>query len=400
MATLGSVLIGLGDRRWVELPAEALALLEPLPPGPEFVGALLEASRAEILQGRDEAGVRYAERALALAEELGLDRPARALGHRGVARGGLGDPAGLEDMREAITLATEAGQGRGVANLHANLGYLLWLFEGPAAFLEALHAGIAFAQSRGLADFNTGGTLEALVDCGELDEALAVAAQFGDRLEASEAVWDLIVVRAVQARILTLRGQSAQAAGSLGWLESRCRAAGSPDVAVGGLASSALARAALGQDEAAAALLAEIEATPGAHGDISYGMFLPAMVRTALAIGDADLAARLVDGVEPHHPYTEHALVAAGAALAEARGAHQPAADAYVGAAERWERFGVVPEQGLALLGQGRCLLALGRPADATHALRTAREIFHMLKAAPALAETDALLQQASAISS
>jgi hypothetical protein len=86
--------------------------------------------------------------------------------------------------------------------------------------------------------------------------------------------------------------------------------------------------------------------------------------------------------------------------LAEARGAHQPAADAYVGAAERWERFGVVPEQGLALLGQGRCLLALGRPADATHALRTAREIFHMLKAAPALAETDALLQQASAISS
>jgi tetratricopeptide (TPR) repeat protein len=400
MATLGSVLIGLGDRRWVELPGEALALLEPLPPGPEFVGALGEASRAEILQGRDEAAVRYAERALALAEELGFDRPVRALGHRGVARARLGDPAGLEDMREAITLATEAGQGRGVATLHANLGYLLWLFEGPAAFLEVLHAGIAFAQSRGLADFNTGGTLEALVDRGGLDEALAVAAQFGDRLEASEAVWDLIVVRAVQARILTLRGQSAQAAGSLRWLESRCRTAGSPEVAVVGLASSALARAALGQDEAAAALLAEIEATPGAHGDISYGMFLPAMVRTALAIGDADLAARLVDGVEPRHPYTEHALVAAGAALAEARGAHQPAADAYAGAADRWERFGVVPEQGLALLGQGRCLLALGRPADATHALRAAREILHTLKAAPALAETDALLQQASAISS
>ena len=124
------------------------------------------------------------------------------------------------------------------------------------------------------------------------------------------------------------------------------------------------------------------------------------MVRTALAIGDPELAERLVSGLEPRYPYAEHALVAANAALAEARGDLQAAADAYADAADRWERFGVVPEQAFALLGQGRCLLGLARPTEAAPVLQHAREIFERLQAAPALAETDALLQQATALSS
>jgi len=59
----------------------------------------------------------------------------------------------------------------------------------------------------------------------------------------------------------------------------------------------------------------------------------------------------------------------------------------------RWERFGVVPEQAFALLGQGRCLLGLSRP-EAASVLHHAREIFERLGATPALAETDALLEQ------
>ena len=124
------------------------------------------------------------------------------------------------------------------------------------------------------------------------------------------------------------------------------------------------------------------------------------MVRTALGIGEPELAERLVSGLEPRYPYAEHALVAANAALTEARGDLQAAADAYADAADRWERFGVVPEQAFALLGQGRCLLGLSRPTEAAPVLRHAREIFERLQAAPALAETDALLQQATALSS
>ena len=55
------------------------------------------------------------------------------------------------------------------------------------------------------------------------------------------------------------------------------------------------------------------------------------------------------------------------------RGARRPrvAAEGYAEAAGRWERFGVVPEQAFALLGQGRCLTALGQATEATHALST-----------------------------
>ncbi len=107
-----------------------------------------------------------------------------------------------------------------------------------------------------------------------------------------------------------------------------------------------------------------------------------------------------MDGVQPLTPYNEHALAAVNAALAENQGDLQAAADGYADAAHRWQAFGVVPEQAFALLGQGRTLTALGRTNEATPVLRQAREIFQTLQAAPALAETDQLLQQATALSS
>jgi class 3 adenylate cyclase/tetratricopeptide (TPR) repeat protein len=398
IGTLANVFFNRGDPRWAELPADALALLEALPPGPELVGALTELARVEALQGRSEAGVGYAERALALAEELDLDPSARALGYRGLARSYLGDPGGLEDMRRAISLATQAGQGREVAVLLYNLGELLLVFEGPAASLDGLRAGVAFAEARGLAGhFATtrAHTFHPLFDCGELDEALENAVALAGRLE-DEDVLDLVEVRAGQAQILAVRGQAAQVAHSLDWIESTSRGAGAPEYAVIGLASSALVRAGLGQNEAAAELLAEVETTSGAREIMYYAVYLNAMVRTALAIGHRELAERVGGGVEPRYPYAEHALLAANAALAEARGDLQAAADAYADAADRWERFGVVPEQAFALLGQGRCLLGRSRPTEAAPVLQHAREIFERLQAAPALAETDALLASAA----
>jgi hypothetical protein len=104
--------------------------------------------------------------------------------------------------------------------------------------------------------------------------------------------------------------------------------------------------------------------------------------------------------VDVRTPYAQHALVSVHAALAEADGELETALTGYEDASGRWERFGVVPEQGFALLGQGRCLLGLARPIDAVPVLQRAREIFERLGAAPALAETDSLLQQATPLSS
>ena len=129
MDKFSKVLQQFGDPRGWTLPAEALALLEPLPPSPELVALLTSVASVETLQGRNEAGIRYADQALALAEQLGLEPPARALGSRGLGRACLGDRGGLDDFREAITLATEGGQGRAAALLMNNLGVTLWAFE-------------------------------------------------------------------------------------------------------------------------------------------------------------------------------------------------------------------------------------------------------------------------------
>jgi hypothetical protein len=96
------------------------------------------------------------------------------------------------------------------------------------------------------------------------------------------------------------------------------------------------------------------------------------------------------------YPLHEHALCAARAQLAEADGEHGRAEVLYGEAAERWQDFGVVPERAYALLGRGRCLVALGDMEGAPVPLAEARELFESMGYRPALAATEALLAEAA----
>jgi hypothetical protein len=160
--------------------------------------------------------------------------------------------------------------------------------------------------------------------------------------------------------------------------------------------SPAAAALAAEEPERASALLAELEQVAGARKTPYYARELAAMVRTAHAAGDPALAKRLAHGLEPRYPLDEHALCAARAQLAEHAGEHSDAAALYAEAAARWQQFGNVPERALALLGEGRCLVALGRP-EAEVPLRQARDLFVSMGYEPVLAETDALLEQTAA---
>ena len=121
-------------------------------------------------------------------------------------------------------------------------------------------------------------------------------------------------------------------------------------------------------------------------------------MRSALALDDPPLAQRLSAGIEPVTPLHEHALASVQAQLAEAAG-DRAAAELYTEAAERWREFGNVPELAYALLGQGRCLAALGKP-EAEEPLREAKELFASMGYKPALAETEALLAETAAAAS
>ncbi len=403
MGQLATVLQRLGDPRQWTLPAEAVTLLAPLPPSRELVQALTHVAADEYLQGRPEAAIGFADQALALADQMDLPLPVTALSYRGGARASLGDRDGLTDFQHALDLATAAGQAHNVAMLHNNYGLDLWPFEGATAALEIMRAGIAYASPRGLTSLTSlmkASSLSLLFDTGGHNEALDLAVDLAAQFEAAGNMGDLTEVRAIQTRILTLRGQPDRVAGWLDWLVTTTRDAGDTQVVVLCFAAAAATHTVLGHREPAAALLAEVDTTPGTRATYYYAPWLPTMVRTALAIERPDLVARLLAGVEPRHPYTQHALVASNAAIAEHRGDLPTAATTYADAATRWGHFGVIPEHAYALLGQGRCLLALGRGAEATPALRQARTIFEQLQAAPALTETDTLIDQATALSS
>jgi tetratricopeptide (TPR) repeat protein len=122
------------------------------------------------------------------------------------------------------------------------------------------------------------------------------------------------------------------------------------------------------------------------------------MVRTALTLGDRELAAELTARVEPSYALDEHALCAARAQLAEDAGELEEAVGLYAEATSRWQEFGNVPEHAYALLGQGRCLRALGR-FGAEEPLLEARELFASMGYKPALADVEELLGQPAPIS-
>jgi len=104
---------------------------------------------------------------------------------------------------------------------------------------------------------------------------------------------------------------------------------------------------------------------------------------------------RLLERVVPNARREHNAVLTANAVLAEAAGGFNEAAQRYSDAAEAWRRFPFPLEEGLALLGAGRCLVALGEGAN--QELRGARELLLGLGARPSVVEADALLARSIA---
>jgi class 3 adenylate cyclase/tetratricopeptide (TPR) repeat protein len=386
-----------------DLRRELLSWLEPLPTSPELLDALANVAFDLLSTGEPDEAITLVERAITLAAEAGLPIPARVLAYRGGARCVKGDAGGLTDFREAIELGTQAGQGRVTSIIYNNLGVEIRGFEGPAAALEVFGEGLRFAESRGLRDGALSiqtSALPAMLDVGDLDGVLAAASTLGEHAEQVADEFDLMEIRANRAAALMLRGRAGEAAEYLDWQVEAAARTGRADFITANFGSAVAVRVAMGQYEAAEELLAGIDTAPGLRSADALASDLPRIVRAALAIGATRLAERIAGHLQPRHRYAEHSLVTASAAFAEARGDHGSAATAYADAAARWEGFGVLIEEAFARLGQGRCLLALSRPGEASEALQRAREIFERCGMVPALQETDTLLARVIALSS
>jgi class 3 adenylate cyclase/tetratricopeptide (TPR) repeat protein len=398
LTALSSVLRTAGDPHGRDFIAEALVLLEAEEPGAELVSAYAELAGTRATDGALAEAIGAAERAIQLAAGLGVPEPARALGYRGMSRAYLGDAQGLADMRRALALAVEQGMGRAAAVLHNNLAIATWQHEGPAVALDLCGHGIEFCERRGIAELALGiamTRLTFLAACGRSEDALLDAQRLGERADAAGLAGWLIDARSMQLALLCKRGEGADAA-IAAQLGATAREAGEPQLIAIAFAAVAQLMLAGGHNEQAKALLEELERTSGTRDDAYYAAALPQLVRFALALSDQALASRLIAGVEPRTPLQQHALAACRAALAEVAGDHPAAAVAYAEAATRWRQFGDVAELAYALLGQGRCLVALGT-LGSDSPLSEARELFAAMGYAPDVNETDSLLRQATA---
>jgi hypothetical protein len=195
--------------------------------------------------------------------------------------------------------------------------------------------------------------------------------------------------------IATARGETGDLAPTIPWIISASRETGEAPYLWMSFPPVAWATLELGGAEgrqAAIALLAEMDEATTVRLDTNYAVMHSTAVRTAVAAGDIALAERLRVGFEPVLPLYEHMLVTSAAVIAEAEGELDRAAAGYTEAAARWEAFETPWERAQALLGLGRCLIALGRADEAGSPLAAAREVFAKLRARPSLAEVDSLV--------
>ena len=235
---------------------------------------------------------------------------------------------------------------------------------------------------------------EDLASMGRWDEALALGQRIVEPLADADQILDLATLRAICVGILTARGQAAgkdvQAISA--WAQERefpegrmrqrdrraCRRSGVRP---------------LGERDEALRLLIRVAAVRESISSCpQFGLTLPAQLRMAAALDDLDLARRFAAKTIAARPLDSHALVLLSALEAEHEGRLDEAARQFAEAASRWHAFGVPWEEAQALLGQGRCLVALGRDDDASRPLRRAARVFKRLGAGPALSQTLRLL--------
>jgi len=364
-----------------ELDLEAISILER-EPGPDLVEAYGTAALREAIAARFDEATRYLEKGLALAVELGVENITALLQARAATRGYQGDPRCVSDLREARDLCLRLGLGRSTAVAMNNLGDATVTYMGISPALEVWNEAIEFAQSRGLAYpamWSRGERLIGLYHAGEWDELLREADEVL-HWEADRGGGQLDVFAHVYAAdVLAHRAALEEAAAHADSLLPHARDSGDPQVLVPGLAAAALVASARGDGRTALEHVRELEHVTRADSLAFRSICLAWPVRIATSAGELELAEAFLEGSEHPSAWDGAARPTARAAIAEARGRVEEAAELYRDAAERWERYGSIVERAYALLGLGRC----GEAA----ALREGQAIFERLGASPVLAK-------------
>ena len=386
------------------LLAQAIELLEREPPGRELALAYTHSAADHMVANRSPDCAAWSEKALALAQELGLDAEAiRARQLRGLARCQLSDlVGGLADLREALRLSLDLGLGNETIRSYGNLGDWVWVVEGPARGLDVKRAGIEFGERRGLTlpvMWAKAETLWPLFDLGQWDELLRIAGDLIERDRRQGGGQVTVVALTYMAYVFVCRGELSQAQALAEEFLPRSREIRDPQVLVPAVAVVSLIEHTRGNHVTTVRLIEEIEEVTRDR-PVFRARHLPEALRVSVAAGAIRLAERLLDSNVHRAARHQHSVLAGRAVLTEAQGRHDAASALYAEVAEHWANYGFALEHGQAALGAGRCLVAVGRHHEAAAHLVEARRVFDALRAGPLLAEADRVLAQVKSAAS
>jgi class 3 adenylate cyclase len=331
---------------------QAIDLVRDDPDASEILAELYACrSEAEMFAGRSDESRRWAERALELPRTQSVTLMALHL--RGNARCETGDLGGVDDLREALSIAEASGSAIDVITSNSYLLEWVGLEDGPGVGLPMNRATVDLCRRRGIAGQGMWTRAEGfwlLFDSGRwnelLDETTELAAWASEHGDAQIVT----VAHLYRARVLAHRGD-AQAAELVASYLPVARQIEDLQVLAPGLAVGVVMAAASGDHAAVVELAREFDAAT-ADGPTEYReLYLPEVVRALVAADAVDLATTIVGDRPVYVRRTRLAVATVRAVLAEARGELDEALDGFREVAGGWEAWGGRFELAHALAG-------------------------------------------------
>ena len=130
---------------------QAIAVLEPLPPGAELAMAYSNRAQLRMLAGQSAQAQDWSQRALDLARALdNRDIEIHALNNLGSAMLDGGNPEGREVLERSLAMAIKGGYDEHTARAYTNLSYSALAAHDHARAMDYLERGIAYCEQHDL----------------------------------------------------------------------------------------------------------------------------------------------------------------------------------------------------------------------------------------------------------
>ena len=375
-----------GDRDRCDVHiTRAQDLVQGLPASPAKALVLGAVAHYRALARDVLEAIRSGEKALAMAEELGLpELQARALNSIGIAKAAGGDASAISDLEQSIEIALAARSleaARSYNNLAAVVGNLGDLRRSAELILEAVRVGEALGGEGTLAVSHArANRITDLFHLGNWHDFLPLADDYIRRCEAGEAGHTYMEggIRGRRAKARLARGDVEGAVADVRKALERAREVKDPQQLFPSLARAARVLAEVGRIDAAAAFGEEVLAS--------------VQLASAHELVDLAFAAEAIGCIDALKSFVERKQVATKwndvlAALL---------ARDYAIAADRLHDIGDLYEEAAARLRAAERLIAEGRRAEADPQLERALSFFRSVGATRYVREGESLLAESA----